>query len=98
MNTPPDTMNEPYKIRVTQLSIMPRDEPIFSEQCTTITILDEAAGEFLEVVQKSGSAEVKEETIQITPEEWPQLKKAIEWMLTEISGNEPTNFPQTPAK
>jgi hypothetical protein len=89
MNTPPDTINEPYKIRVTQLSIMPQDEPIFSEQCTTITILDEAAGEFLEVVQQAGSKEVKEQTIQITPEEWPHLQKAIEWMLTEIIYNDP---------
>jgi hypothetical protein len=98
MNTPPDTMSEPYKIRITQLSILPRDEYIFSERCTTITILDEAAGEFLEVVQQAGSEEVKKQTIQITPEEWPHLQKAIEWMLTEISDNEPNNFPQTPAK
>ena len=82
-------MNKPYKIRVTQLSIMPRYEPIFSEQCTTITILDEAAGEFLEVVHQAGSKEVKEQSIQITPEEWPRLQKAIEWMLTEISDNDP---------
>ena len=86
MNTPPDTMNEPYKIRVTQLSIMPRNEPIFSEQCTTITILDEAAGgEYLGIEQQSG----QQQKICINPEEWPQLKKAIEWMLTEISDNEP---------
>ena len=74
MNTPPDTMNEPYKIRVTQISIMPRDEPIFSEQCTTITILDEAAGEFLEVSQEGGK-------LRFDAEEWPHVRDAVEKMF-----------------
>jgi hypothetical protein len=98
MNTPPDTMNESHKIRITQLSILPRDEPIFSEQCTTIAILDEGNGEFLELVQQSGSFGMKEQTIQINPEEWPQLSHAIEWMMTEIRDNEPNDLPQTPTK
>jgi hypothetical protein len=98
MNETPDQANEPYKIRITQLSILPRNQRIFSEQCTTIAILDEGDGEFLEVVQQSGNFGMKEQTIQINPEEWPQLSQAIEWMMTEIRDNEPNNFPQTPAE
>ena len=88
MNTPQDTINEPYKIRITQRAVLPRNEPIYSEQCTTITIIDESSGEYLEVEQQSG----QKQKICINPEEWPQLKKAIEWMFFEIRDNEPNQL------
>jgi hypothetical protein len=91
-------MNESHKIRIMQLAILPRNQRIFSEQCTTIAIMDEGDGEFLELVQQSGSFGVKEQTIQINPEEWPRLKDAIEWMMVEIHDNEPNDLPQTPAE
>ena len=78
-------MNPPeYIIRTTRVSVLPPDEPLFSERCTHITIVDEAAGEFLEVEQQSGSDGVKRQTIQISPDEWPVLKQAIEKMMTEL--------------
>ena len=40
---------KPYETRVTQLTVAPEGEAIFSEAATTITIDDEAAGEFVKV-------------------------------------------------
>jgi hypothetical protein len=75
-----------YVVRVTRLSVLPPKEPLFSEQCTHITIVDEAAGEYLEIEQQSGSVDVKAQTILVTPEEWPALKQAVETLLAEIHG------------
>ncbi len=78
--------NPDYIIRVTRLSVMPPKQPLFSEQCTHITIVDEAAGEYLEIEQQSGSNDVKVQTVTVTPEEWPTLKQAVETLLAEILG------------
>jgi len=45
--------------------------------------VDEAAGEFLEIEQQSGRTDVKSQTIAISPEEWPALKRAIEQLLAD---------------
>jgi hypothetical protein len=73
-----------YITRTLKIAILPKSEPIFSECCTTIEIKDEAAGEFLLVTQQSGSTEVKEQQIQIDPEEWETLKHGIDAMMEEI--------------
>ena len=75
-----------YVVRVTRLSVLPPKEPLFSEQCTHITIEDEAAGEYLEIEQQSGSPDAKHQTIIVTPEEWPAIKQAVETLLSEIDG------------
>lgn len=81
-------MNNPdYIIRVTRLSVMPPKQPLFSEQCTHITIVDEAAGEYLEIEQQSGSVGIKPQTISVTPEEWPKIKQAAETLIAEITGH-----------
>ena len=77
----PEATCSAYVVRVTRLSVLPPKEPLFSEQCTHITIVDEAAGEYLEIEQQSGSVDVKAQTIMVTPEEWPALKQAIETLL-----------------
>jgi hypothetical protein len=60
------------------------DEPIFSEAVTHIEIENEAAGEYLQITQQSGSLDVKEQQIQITPEEWPKIKEAIETLIPTL--------------
>ena len=85
----PLTAGSAYAVRVTRLSVLPPKEPLFSEQCTHITIVDEAAGEYLEIEQQSGSVDVKAQTIKVTPEEWPALKQAAETLLAEIYGQNP---------
>ena len=72
-----------FRVRITRLSVLPAKEPLFSERCTNVSIVDEAAGEFLEVEQQSTRTDEKSQTIQISPEEWPALKQAIEQMLAE---------------
>jgi hypothetical protein len=70
-----------YTTRTTQISIMPIDEPIFSERCTRVTIEDEGGGEFVSVQQLKERGH--DQQITIDPEEWPVLMAAIERMVSE---------------
>ena len=85
------THGSAYEIRVTRLSVLPPREPLFSELCTHITIVDEASGEYLEIKQQSGHVGVKEQTIMVSPEEWPHLNQAVNTLICEIdrSGQSP---------
>jgi len=70
-----------YETRVIKIAVIPKGEPIFNENVTTVEIVDEAAGEFLEVRQLGDSGE--EGQIKIDPTEWPDLRAAIERMIKE---------------
>lgn len=67
-----DEVSANYHARPVAWIIKPTGEPIFSEQSTRVEIVDEAGGEFLEITDG------RLQKIQINPEEWPQLKRAIE--------------------
>jgi len=67
-----------YESRIISMSVGPHDQPTYSEQATTITIVDESGGEFVEVSQ-SGRADLGK--IAINPEEWPMLRDAIEKLI-----------------
>ena len=60
--------------------VLPEDRPIFSEMATTVTIVDEAAGEFVEVGQ---SGDISLDKIAINPNEWPALREAIDMMIAQ---------------
>ena len=77
-------MKPEYITRTLKIAVLPKKEPIFSEQATTIEIIDEAAGELLLVTQQSNHKSVKEQQITVDPEEWETLKNGIELMLQEI--------------
>jgi DNA-binding protein YbaB len=66
--------------RTTQLTVMPKGEATYSELSTTITIEDEAAGEFV-TVEQHGHTDLGK--IAINPEEWPMLRAAINRMVKE---------------
>ena len=51
-----------------------KGEQIFDESVTEIEIVDEAAGEFLEVSQEGGK-------LRFDAEEWPHVRNAIEKMF-----------------
>lgn len=70
--------------RVTQLTILPAGEPIFSEKATVITIQDEASGEYL-TVHGLASHEGEPHKISIEPKEWPAIRDGIDRMMAEIS-------------
>ena len=74
-----------YESRVTAMTVVPKTQPIFSEQATTITIVDESGGEFVEVCQ-SGRSDLGK--IAINPEEWPALRDAIQLMIEHCRENE----------
>jgi len=78
MKTKTEPSESNYRIRVTRLSVLPIGEPIFSERCTEVSIVNEAAGEFVEVSQQSDS-----KTIQIDPREWSAIKQAVDQLISE---------------
>jgi hypothetical protein len=69
-----------YETRTTKITVLPKGEPLYHEGATEIAIVDEAAGEYLEVSQCSDSHEGK---IKIDIYEWPALKAAIDKMIKE---------------
>lgn len=68
-----------YIRRITQLTVLPEGEPIFSEHATAITIEDEAGVEFLLLAQSGRESN----SIAIAPDEWPVLRAAIDEMIDE---------------
>lgn len=66
-----------YITRTTQLTVLPKDDATYSELATTITITDDAAGEFVVVAQDNDDYG----KIAINPEEWPNLRAAINRMI-----------------
>ena len=69
-----------YETRTLSILVAPKDQPTFSEYATEIKIVDEAAGEFLEVSQ-IGRTDLGK--IAINPEEWPALRDAIDQMMKQ---------------
>ena len=76
-----------YEIRTIAVLVNKPAEPILFEMATKVEICDEAAGEFLKVSQSNDKAE--NGTIQITPEEWPVLREAIDMMIKECREEKP---------
>jgi hypothetical protein len=72
-----------YQICVTRLSVLPIGEPIYSDKCTHVIIVDEGAGEFIEVSQASDRSGVESQTIRIDTDEWPSIKLAVDQLISE---------------
>ncbi len=67
------SINPPIICSPTQWTFLPEGEAIFSEHAMTITICDEAGGEYIEVEQlREGMGK-----IAIDVAEWPALRDAI---------------------
>lgn len=69
-----------YETRTLSMIHIPKDEPIFVEAATIVQIVDEAAGEFVEVSQENRPEHGK---ISIDPDEWPSLRDLIDKMVGE---------------
>lgn len=72
-----------YTRRITQVTVVPRGEPIFSEQATKIEVRDEAAGEFLIVSQMGGHVEI-DNAIAFDADEWGSIRDAVEFMIKQV--------------
>jgi hypothetical protein len=75
-----------YEVRTLKKIFVPKGEPIFSEQATTIEIVDEAAGEFVEISQDFD--DTKRGTICIDPTEWPVMLSVIDEMIANCRKND----------
>jgi hypothetical protein len=67
-----------YETRTLSVVILPPSEPIWSELATTVRIDDEGAGEFV-VVAQEGPTDIGK--IAISPEEWLDLRAAIDRLV-----------------
>lgn len=79
----------PYTSRITQMTIAPEGEPIYSEMATDICIEDEAAGEYIVLKQVTRN----DGTIAINPEEWDVIRTTIDQMFAEIKAHESKTKP-----
>ena len=73
-----------YTSRITQITVLPVGEPIFSEKATVISIDDEAGGEFIIVKQQMDNSSQKDQTVAFEPEEWEEVKGVIDQMFKDI--------------
>ena len=56
-----------YTSRITQITVLPVGEPIFSEKATVISIDDESGGEFITVKQQMDYGSEKDQTVAFDP-------------------------------
>lgn len=69
-----------YETRTTCVIVNLEGEAMFSKDATKIEIVDEAAGEFLEISQTDDDVS----KVRITKEEWPKIREAIELMMKNV--------------
>lgn len=65
------------KLRPIAWCLSPEGEPIFGEMSYTIKIVEEGAGEYIEVEDQAGK-------IGFNAEEWPHLRDAIEVAIKQM--------------
>jgi hypothetical protein len=63
-----------YETRTTKMIVGVKNQQIFDDSVTEIEIVDEAAGEFLEISQD-------DQKLRFDPEEWQHVRAAIEKMF-----------------
>ena len=73
-----------YTSRITQITVLPIGEPIFSEKATVISIDDESGGEYITVKQQMDYGSEKDQTVAFDPDEWEEVKGVIDQMFKDI--------------
>ena len=74
-----------HHVRVVEIAVVPKGQPLFSEMTTRIAIEDEAAGEFVKVSQDGGHTDLAK-WINIDPDEWSVIESAIDYMVRQCQG------------
>ena len=69
------------EIRTLSIAVMPDNARIFDQNTTTISIEDDAAGEYVEVAQCDDGVEPG--VIKIDPTEWPAMRDSISRMIAQ---------------
>ena len=75
-----------YEMRITKVAVLPVGSDLFCTEATNIEIVDEAAGEFIEVVQLNEEAE--NGTVRFAPEEWERVRYAMDFMMSAIEAHQ----------
>jgi hypothetical protein len=65
-----------------RITVLPKGESIFSQLATEISIVDEAAGPFIEMRQFPDEGD--EQTIKFDVVEWSYIAKAVGKLIQEI--------------
>lgn len=73
-----------YTSRITQITVLPAGDPIFSDMATIISIDSDGAGEFIKVRQQMDTTRESDQTVAFEPEEWEEIKGAIDQMFKDI--------------
>lgn len=60
----------------TQFTVIPQDNPIYSVDVTTVTVVDEGAGAFLTISQTN--EDLKAGEIRLEDVDWPSFCQAVE--------------------
>ena len=76
-----------YITRKLKIAILPKGDPIFSEQATIIEIEGEAAGEYLAISQEPANVKHQKQILVETCD-WSQIRDGIEMMIEEIKKHE----------
>ena len=81
-------MSDKYETRVTRVTVLPEDEPVFSERATHVEIEDEASGEWVKVRQEGGHTDNSKFVLFGDKDEWDAVKKVVESMFKEIENRD----------
>ena len=65
-----------YETRITQLTVLPVGEKLFSDTATVVSIVDDAAGEYITVHQDFD--DMTQGEVKIDPAEWSKIREAID--------------------
>lgn len=76
-----------YTTRVTRLAVLPNGGSLFSERATFVSVEDEGGGEFVVIEQQSDNDAIQRISLDGGPE-WAAVKRAVERLLRDITGNE----------
>lgn len=69
-----------YEVRTTCISVLPKNQPLYSEFATEVCITDDSGGEYVEVSQVGRTDLGK---IAIDPSEWHVLRDAIDSLIAQ---------------
>ena len=70
-------------VRILEITVVAKGEPVFSLENTMVKIEDHAAGEFIIVKQPCDDL-VGTRSIELDANEWPTIRKAIDFMVAQI--------------
>jgi len=68
-----------FETRVTQVTVVRKDKPLFDESATVVTIEPEVGGEYLYVQQCGNDQELGRIAVDST--DWPGIRDAIDAMM-----------------